>query len=146
MEAGSSFLTDNRVAPVVTTTVAGTYLASVPLQPKNSPRADAKVEPFRLQVSPECFRTASAVGRVLDQLGEPADRVVLARSAGIAFIFLGGAKYAMLESDEDGALVALLSDRASSVEAESWVVEPGGLTTAVRKVRSFLGSPHDANP
>lgn len=144
MEANSSFLTEDRVRPVVTTTVAGTYLANVPLQPK--PRNDPKVETLRHQVSRECFEAASAAERVLNQLGDPANRVLLSRAGGIAFIFLGGPKYAMLESDEDGSLVALLSDRASSLEAETWVVESTGLTAAVRKIRSFLGSPHGANP
>lgn len=146
MEATSSFLTEDRVAPLVTTTVARTYLASVPLQPKANPRSEAKVESFQSQVSLPCLQAAAAVERVLNQLGDPADRVVLSRAGGIAFVFLGGAKYAVLESDEDGSLVALLSDRASTSEAETWVVEPNGLTAAVRKIRSFLGSPHGANP
>jgi hypothetical protein len=146
MEAISSFLTEDRVAPLVTTTVARTYLASVPLQPKANPRAEPKIEGLRSQVSLACFQAAAAVERLLNQLGDPADRVVLSRAGGIAFIFLGGAKYAMLESDEEGSLVALLSDRASTLEAESWVVEANGLTAAVRKIRSFVGSPHGANP
>lgn len=146
MEATSSFLIDDRVEPVVTTKVARDYLVSVPFQPKTNQRTDPKVEGLRRQVGDASFTAASAVERALNQLGAPADRVVISRAGGIAFIFLGGAKYAMLESDEDGSLVALLSDRASTAEAETWVVESNGLTAAVRRIRSFLGSPHGANP
>ena len=147
MEAASSFLTENRVAPLVTTTVARTYLASVPEQSSiNALRTDPRVEGFRQRVSRPCFLAASAVERVLNQLGDCADRIVISRAGGIAFIFLGGSKYAMLESDEEGSLVALLSDRLSTSEAETWIVEPDGLTAAVRKIRSFLGSPHGTHP
>jgi hypothetical protein len=150
MEAASSFLTEDRVAPLVRTTVARNYLASVKEQsPRNTSRSDAgptKVDSFRQQVGEPCLLAALAVERVLNQLGDCADRTVLSRGGGIAFIFLGGSKYAMLECDEEGALVALLSDRASASEAETWVVEPGGLTAAVRKIRSFLGAPHAAHP
>lgn len=141
----SSFLTDDRVAPLVTTTVADTYLASVPLQPKSNPRTDPKVEAFRLQVSRECFQAAAAVEHVLNQLGDPADRVVLSRAGGIAFIFLGDSKYAALECDDEGSTVAMTSDRSTDSEADAWEVESGALTGTVRKIRSFLGAPHAAD-
>jgi hypothetical protein len=147
MEVASSFLTENRVTPLVTTTVAGAYLASVPEQsPRDALRADPKIDTIRQQVSGLCVRSALAVERVLNQLGDSPDRIVLSRAGGIAFLFLGGSKYAMLECDDEGSLIALLSDRSSASEAETWVVEPDGLTTAVRKIRSFLGSPHATHP
>ena len=146
MEVASLFLTTDHVAPLVTTTVAQTYLKTGVALASQRPQSTSDVESLRDEVGLGCFQAAAAVERVLHQVGEAADRVVLSRGGGIAFIFLGGARYAMLEADEDGSLVALLSDRSSTEEAETWIVEPGGLTAAVRKVRAFVGPPHGANP
>ena len=141
------FLTGDCLEPLVKTTVAGPYLASVPEQPSRSDARDGpKVDDFRERVSSRCFCAASAVERVLDQLGDAPDRIVLSRTSGIAFVFLDEARYAMLESDEEGALIGLLCDRSSDSEAETWVVESTGLTAALRKIRSFLGSPHGTHP
>jgi hypothetical protein len=144
MEANSSFLTKALVKQLVTTNVVDNYLVSV-----REPRLGgdvSKLDEFQGQVSERCFLSAGTVEGVVNQLGDRADRIVRSRSDSISFIFIGEAKYAMLECDEDGAIVALLSDRTSSSEAETWVVEPGGLTTAVQRIRTFLGAPHGANP
>jgi hypothetical protein len=105
----------------------------------------AKVGAFRNDLTLACFSAASAVERVLDQLSERPDRLVRPRGGGLAFVFLGGVRYAMLESDDEGVTVAMLSDRASNSEADTWVVEAGGLTKAVRRIRTFLGAPNDKN-
>ena len=144
METNSSFLAKEMVTRVVTTNVANRYLASV-LEPHRDEAPDS-IEAFRTQVNEACFLAAATVDGVINQLGDCADRIVLSRAGGIAFIFLGGSKYAMIECDDEGSRVALLSDRSRDIEAETWLVEPGGLTLAVRKIRSFLGSPHGTQP
>lgn len=148
----SSFLTDEKVVPRVMTTVAGTYLVNAPpgstgvQRSAAAGRPESKVFALQGEVSEASLTAASAVERVLDQLGDSADRIVRSRSGGIAFLFFAGPRYAMLESDDDGSTVALLSDRATDTEAETWVVDPDGLTSAVRKIRSFLGAPRGAYP
>jgi hypothetical protein len=149
MEA-SSFLTDDRVTRVVTTTVARTYLATD--DPPQGTRSSSEVRPpdkvdaFREDVSDPCLVAASAVERLLNQLGDCADRIVRPRGGGLAFIFINGDKYAMLECDEEGTTAAMLSDRSIDSEAETWVVDSNGLTGTVRKIRAFLGAPRAAYP
>ena len=144
MDGTSSFLTEEMVAPLVRTTVGRAYLADAA---RSDPAASSvtKVAAFRKDLTELCFSAASAVERVLDQLSERPDRIVRPRGGGLAFVFLAGARYAMLESDDEGVTVAMLSDRASDSEADTWVVEAGGLTNAVRKIRTFLGAPHGKN-
>jgi len=144
MEGIKSFLTEERVAPLVSTTVGRTYLAR---EARSDPSASAygEVATRRAELTEPCFTAASAVERVLDQLGEKPTRIVRPRGGGLAFVFLGTSRYAMLETDDDGVTVAMLSDRSNDSEADTWVVEAGGLTHAVRKVRAFLGAPHGKN-
>ena len=145
MQLVNSFTsTRDRVAPVVTTTVAGSYLmnargAPTPAQEEDS---SSRLDRFRCEVTPKTLRAASTIERVLAQVGERPDRIVRSRGGGIAFIFLAKTRYAMLESDEDGVLVVLLSDRSTDSEAETWVVASGELTEAVRKIRTFVGPQH----
>ncbi len=145
MDGTSSFLTEERVAPLVSTTVGRAYLTVDATRPDPVATSAIKVASFRNELTEVCFSAASAVERVLDQLSERPDRIVHARSGGLAFVFLGETRYAMLESDDEGVTVAMLSDRASNSEADTWVVETGGLTRAVRKIRAFLGAPHGKN-
>lgn len=145
MDGISSFLTEERVAPLVSTTVGRAYLAGDVTRSDPAASSPTKVTAFRKELTEACFSAASAVERVLDQLSERPDRIVRPRGGGLAFVFLGGARYAMLESDDEGITVAMLSDRASTAEADTWVVEAGGLTKAVRKIRAFLGAPHGKN-
>jgi len=142
MEGTSSFLIEERVAPLVTTTVGRAYLTGDSTRSDPSVSPVVKVAGFRHELTALCFSAASAVERVLEQLSEQPDRIVLPRGGGLAFVFLNGARYAMLESDDDGVTVAMLSDRTTDSEAETWVVESDGLTKAVRKIRSFLRAPH----
>jgi hypothetical protein len=146
MVAISSFLTDDRVVKVANTTVARAYLIRDAIRSDPAPSPTVKVASFRGEVGKPCLTAASAVERVIEQLNECPDRIVRPRGGGIAFIFLAGARYAMLETDEEGTTVALLSDRSTDSEAETWVVEADGLTMAVRKIRSFLGLPHGTQP
>ena len=141
MELTNSFLTDDRVIPLANTTVARTYLSGDVVQ-YDTANPVSKVASFRNVVSTACFEAASTVERVIDQLNECPDRVVRSRPGGIAFVFLAGARYAMLETDEEGITAALLSDRSTDSEAETWVVDANGLTTAMRRIRSFLGIAH----
>lgn len=104
-----------------------------------------RVDVFGGKVSSLCLLGAAKVERVLDQLGEYPDRVTQPRGGGIAFIFLAGDRNAMLETDEEGTTVALLSDRAVDSEADAWVVDSGGLTTAVRRIVAFVGQRHAAH-
>lgn len=142
MDGISSFLTGERVAPLVSTTVGRAYLAGDVARSDPGASSDTQVPAFRKELTESCFAAASAVERVLEQLSERPDRIVRPRGGGLAFVFLGGARYAMLESDDEGITVAMLSDRASTAEADTWIVEAGGLTAAVRKIRAFLGAPH----
>ncbi len=142
MDGISSFLTEERVAPLVSTTVGRAYLAGDATRSDPAASSATKVAAFRNELTDFCFSAASAVERVLGQLSERPDRIVRSRGGGLAFVFLGEARYAMLESDDEGVTVAMLSDRASNSEADTWVVESGGLTKAVRKIRTFLGAPH----
>lgn len=140
METANSFLTETRVEPVVTTTVARNYLVTISADaPTPAPRA-TRVESFRGKVSSACFEAAVALERVLVQLGAQPSRTLPSRPGGIAFVFLRGARYAMLECDDEATIIAMLSDRSRDEEAETWIVDPDGLTSAVRKVRSFLGA------
>lgn len=144
MESNSSFLTESLVRPLVATNVVADYLISV-----SGPRFDHDVsvlEAFHNQVSERCFIAANTVLGVINQMRDRADRIVRSRSDAIAFIFLGETKYGMLESDEEGVVVAMLSDRSRSAEAETWVVEPGGLAHAVQRIRAFLGTQHGTKP
>jgi hypothetical protein len=137
-------LTGERVAPLVSTTVGRTYLAAE-ARSDLSASANREVAARRAELTGPCFTAASAIERLLNQLGEKPDRTVKPRGGGLAFVFLGGSRYAMLESDDDGITVAMLSDRSNDSEADTWVVEAGGLTNAVRKIRAFLGAPHGKN-
>lgn len=144
MEGTSSFLTEERVAPLVSTTVGRTYLSR---EARSDPSASvqSEVATRRAELTESCLKAASSVERLLNQLGEKPNRVVRPRGGGLAFVFLGASRYAMLETDDDGVTVAMLSDRSNDSEAETWVVEAGGLTNAVRKIRAFLGAPHGKN-
>jgi hypothetical protein len=151
MESASSFLTQEKVVPRVSTTVARTYLMNSPsssgrTRPDLTANFASKVSTLQGEGTKSCLAAASAIERVLDQLGDCADRIVRSRSGGIAFIFVAGSRYAMLECDDDGVTVALLSDRSSNSEADTWVVDANGLTGAVRRIRTFLGAPHGAHP
>lgn len=152
MTVSNSFLTDERVVRRVSTTVARTYLVNVPPNSRAGIRSDpeaslpSKVSALRGQVGELPLAAAATVERVLNQLGESADRIVPSRSGGVAFLFFVDSRYAMLECDEDGVTVALLSDRSKDEEAETWVVDSDGLTSAVRRIRSFLGAPRGARP
>lgn len=95
-------------------------------------------EAFRHQVTRECFQAAAEVERVLNQLGAPADRVVLSRAGGIAFIFLRDARYAAFECDDEGSTVAMRSDRATDAETDAWEVESGAITDAMRAIGAWL--------
>ena len=152
MEAASSFLTEEKVVPRVNTTVARTYLVNSPPSSPGRTRSDpsgslaSKVSALQGNASTSCLAAASSIERVLDQLGDCADKIVRSRSGGIAFIFIAGSRYAMLECDDEGVTVALLSDRSIDSEADTWVVDTDGLTGAVRRIRAFLGAPHGAHP
>lgn len=149
MEQVSSFTsTWDRVKPVVTTTVAGAYLVNSRGAPGPAPEENltAKIDRLRSDVTTEALQAARTVERLISQVGERPDRIVRSRAGGIAFVFLARTRYAMLECDEDGAMVALLSDRATDSEAETWVVASGELTSAVHRIRSFVGARHGSRP
>jgi hypothetical protein len=151
MEATDSFtLTARTVSKIVNTTVAGPYLVTYAGAARRAHAAraigtaSAKLGRFQSEVSDPCIVAASVVERVLDQHGMCADRIVRSREGGIGFIFFAGPRYAMLEIDDEGTTVALLSDRSIDAEAETWVVEADGLTNALRKIESFLTATHAA--
>ena len=151
MEAASSFLTQEKVVPRVSTTVARAYLVNDSPSSAGPSRSEpvglaSKVSALQRDVSKSCLAAALAIERLLDQLGDCANRIVRSRSGGIAFIFIAGSRYGMLECDDDGVTVGLLSDRSTDSEADTWVVDSDGLTSAVRKIRMFLGAPHGAHP
>lgn len=146
METTSSFLTDDRVIPVAKTTVARASLAGNAIRSKPAPNPISQVASFRNEVSNVCLEAASTVERVLDQLNECPQRIVRTRSGGVAFVFIAGTRYAMLETDEEGTTAALLSDRSTDSEADSWIVDSGGLTSTVQKIRAFLGALHASSP
>lgn len=149
MEQVSSFTsTSDRVVRAVTTTVAGGYLVNSRGAPSSAPDEGVagKVDHMRGEVTTEALQSARTVERVLSQLGERPDRIVRSRGGGIAFLFLARGRYAMLECDDEGVTIALLSDRSTDSEAETWIVAPGELTSAVRRIRSFVGASHGSHP
>lgn len=61
------------------------------------------------------------------------------RAGALAWLFLGrGNRYAALELDQDGDVVALLANRATGARADAWVVPLDGADEALRRIREFL--------
>lgn len=139
MEVVNAFLTEQRVVPLVTTTVVSSYLITVAQRHPRNRTSSTRVTEFEAVVGPQCLSAARTLERVLDQLGVRPTRTVRSRAGGIAFVFLCGPRYGVLECDDEGAVVAMLSDRSTHDEAETWIVEPDAFTAAASKVRAFLG-------
>lgn len=53
-------------------------------------------------------------------------------------IFRSGNRLAMLECGLDGSVSALLRDRSTNAEGETWVVTPDALEGTVRRIKNFL--------
>jgi hypothetical protein len=62
-------------------------------------------------------------------------RVTVARGA---LVLSQGRRFAMLERDADGDLIALLSDRSTDVEATAWEVDPAEIGATVGRMAEFV--------
>lgn len=72
-------------------------------------------------------------------------RQVSTRGGHVTWMFLAGARYAALELDPDGDVVALLADRSVMVGgSDAWVVPLDGADYALARIRRFLEPPEAA--
>jgi hypothetical protein len=66
-------------------------------------------------------------------------RATETRDGNLVWLFLSGHRYAMLELDQDGDVVAGLSDRVGATGASDfWVVPRDGADVALGRIREFL--------
>lgn len=56
----------------------------------------------------------------------------------LVWLFLADRRYAMLELDADGDVVAGLSDRVGAASEDYWIVPRGGADEALQRIRGFL--------
>jgi hypothetical protein len=71
------------------------------------------------------------------------DHVTASAIGGVALTFVRGRRIAMLEGDNEGEIVAMLSDRATNDEPLAALVEPtdAAIVRALTAIKNFVGGP-----
>jgi hypothetical protein len=75
-------------------------------------------------------------------MGIDVSHVTTSAIGGIALTFANGPRIAMLECDNDGDIVAMLSDRAVDQDAETWILDSDidtSIPIALRRIQAFVG-------